>query len=147
VGEEKFKEKFTSLVHKCIDFLFIKNPRNTSMGVLFGIIFRKILNIFQLYFNDITYIDLSSIYGAEGFIVCIIFGVFIFNFPALFSKVEKLDPRIEAVIIEVERAKDEGNLTPQEAKALYERLILKVIEDLPTLKLAQGSLGTEKEHS
>lgn len=108
----------TSLIKRAVDILFVKNPKGTSMGVLFGILTEMILRNFG-------YLDFSKI----STLYYILFGIFVFNLPSALRR-HSLDPNIEATLRSITKARRNGSISRQQERDMYIRLFEKMLAQI-----------------
>jgi hypothetical protein len=115
----------TGFVRKAINFLFVSNPRATSMGLLFGFVcqgFSGLASPIAIKHG----IPLESV----GIWSWLALGVLVFNFPQLVKR-EPLGAEVEAALRAIRRATREGQLSKTQSKIMYVSLIQRAVERIP----------------
>lgn len=114
------KENISYSVRTALEFLFVKNPRGTSIGVFLGISAYGITEIYlHLYKPGINLPSNSLFYF-------IAIGITILNiFPYMFGK--KLNPNIEEAISLIEEAAKKTKMPLYHKRLLYIELYKKVL--------------------
>lgn len=123
------KDAISKILSHALDILFVKNPKNTSLGVLFGVILRTLSEIIFYFFG-------MTIRISYAFFIAL--GAFAFNVPSLFRKHE-INESLETMMHYIEEGQKRGNFTPQEKREQWKRFINAVNE--------QTQIGEEKESS
>ncbi|MCH5210779.1 MAG: hypothetical protein J1F01_07430 [Oscillospiraceae bacterium] len=119
-------DKITRLLDKAINFLFVYNPLNTALGLIFGGILMGMKDFFAKYFSPI---------GEVSWYAFILFGVLIFDIPCLIFGI-KTSPETERKIKELNEIQKSGNFSPEEIRSQWRLLVSDVIErDTPHEKL------------
>jgi len=107
------KDVISKFISRTLDFLFVNNSKGTSFGVLFGIILKQI--------SDLAFFVLSILVRLP-YILCITFGIFIFNIPSLFRK-HKVDDEIEKAMYYLKKAQSKGNFSEEEKRSQWRDII------------------------
>lgn len=115
---DNLADHVTSVIKRAVDLLFVKNPKGTSMGVLFGLLAEIILKIF----GSAEFSRVSTLYY-------ILFGIFIFNLPSALRR-HSVDPQIEAAFHSITKARRNGSISRQQEREMYLRLYEKVLEQI-----------------
>ena len=125
-------DNFSQFIVKALKLLFVGNPLRTSLGVVVGMFFHSIINIFSPLINSWEdYVDVSSV----GEIQCVFMGLVFVYSPTIISfignpKKELLDERLEKVFRLIEFAETKGNITKTEIRALFIKLCEKAVEQV-----------------
>ena len=118
-------DQATSVIKRAIDLLFVKNPKGTSMGVLFGLLTEIIIKILGL-----------TGFSKIGTLYYILFGIFVFNLPSALRR-HSLDPQIEAALHSITRARKSGSISRQQEREMYIRLYEKVLGQIDLKEAAK----------
>ncbi len=118
-------DKLTYFIKVATDILFVRNPVNTSMGVLFGVILHGIVSILSPTAKIVKSIKISAL----TIFHYIAIGVFSFNIKPFLSR-HKINKSVEEAIAFIERQERERKITRLEAKQLYRKLISHVVENV-----------------
>lgn len=119
------KDIGSSIVNRAIDFLFVKQPLRTSIGVMLGLVLAFVVQLFLPILKTVKFADFA---GAPwwGWVVV---GIFISHVPTLISLMRTKpagDERIDEALQLIERA----NLPTVEKRQAYRNLIAKVLENV-----------------
>lgn len=116
------KDAISKFFCRAMDILFVSNPKNTSLGVLFGVIVKQVSD---LIFNALNIIIRLS------YILCISLGVFSFNIPSLFRK-HKVDESLEAAMYYISKAQNNGKFSAKEKREQWRDFVNLVNERTQT---------------
>jgi hypothetical protein len=119
------KDQFTGFLKRATDILFILNPKETSMGVICGVLLDGLIKLFNPVLTRQQIIDFSAV----GIIYWILFGIFLFNLPSILRR-QPLDPKIEAVLASIHKSKREGSISPAQERIMYKSLYEKVLAEI-----------------
>ena len=119
---EMLGDNITQYIRTALNFLLLKYPTRTTMGLLFGVVGDFLIDVFHPFLSKLKWLNLAAFNAWRiG-----LFGAFIANLPAVFSKGnlrEDLEEKFEVI----RRSVREGELTKVEGRLLYQRLALDVI--------------------
>src|SRR5687767_3420064 len=110
-------DKSSQLINTSVNFIFIKHPTRTSLGIVLGIVINILTKLFSPILNRQSAINLSTIEPWEF----IIFGVFLLHlrtFYELITKKISLSENEEKAFELIRTAKARGQITEWEAKDL-----------------------------
>jgi hypothetical protein len=119
------KDTGTAAVKRATDFLFVMNPKGTSIGVVFGIVLDGIIRLFEPALKDQNTVDFNKI----NTFYFIFFGIFVFNIRNAF-RVNPLAPQIESALYAIKEAKRKGEVSPAQARLMYLNLYETVLKQI-----------------
>lgn len=117
-------DNVTSIIKRSIDFIFLRNPLGTSMGVLFGIILYWLVMLFTPFLNSYKNINIQAI--RIEFLIPL--GIFLFNMKFFFGGDDKLDLEVERRLAQVRKSERNKLITKAEARLQYTNIIRKYVE-------------------
>ena len=122
----------TKIITKAIDFIFVSNPRKTSLGILFGIIVYGILEVI---------FTITKLGFSVPLYLCIAGGMFVFNINNIFSK-HRIDEDLETQMYYLKEAQKNGNFTPTEKRHQwreYVQIVFSKVNNIDTSKIENSS--------
>ncbi|WP_339782866.1 hypothetical protein NSQ38_15760 [Paenibacillus sp. FSL R7-0313] len=128
---EQLKDQISSFTKKAIDFLFLYNPKETSLGFLLGNVLYFLSDVFKPILSRMENIlDITKM----NYIGWVLFGVLITTFPEMFKK-KKLDPEIEGILSYIKEAQVNGDLSKTEVRRMYRLLYEKALQGANTKEM------------
>ena len=119
------QDHLTAILKIFTGVLVLKNPLDTAMGALFGIILHGLATVFGPSLEKIESLRISAL----NFLHYLAFGMFTFNIKNFVNR-HKLSPEIEEALALIQREVQSGDITVFEAKLLRKALIKKVLENV-----------------
>jgi hypothetical protein len=110
-------------VKRAINFLFVNNPKGTSLGILLGVCLRAVWMAFEPSLKRLPWINAAAL--NEFVWVC--FGVLLFNLRGAFRSTS-LPPDLEAALAAIRTAVSEGELTKAQVRTMYLSLYGQVLQ-------------------
>lgn len=129
------KDQISSAISQALNWIFIKYPQRTGLGVVLGVVLKEGINI-ALQYEKVN-IELSML-------LCVCAGILIMHIPTIFSKPIKND-EIEAAIYYFKKVQKAGNFSESEKRQQWQtliELIYKKVSDQP-----EGQEDTEDSES
>lgn len=111
----EFLDHATGFCKRAIDILFIKNPKGTSIGFIFGFIINGIINFLKPIWEK-TVLN----FDAFNKIVCIAIGVFVFNIS--FLKKFEFDKDIEQALAYIKECEKSNKYEKWQIYQMYKNL-------------------------
>lgn len=121
----ELKDKWSSIVNRAIDFLIVKQPLRTSIGVILGLVLGFLV---QLFLPTLKALDFADFAGAPWW-GWIIVGIFVAHVPTLISLMRTTPVGDEAISDALELI-ERANFPPAEKRQAYRHLLAKVLENL-----------------
>lgn len=124
--KKDFTDVITLFIKRAIDFLILKYPYRTSLGVVIGLALKGLSTIFADYFINIGWINFNLI----DMWIFIVLGLCISHFPNIKREINTMsihDEKIEEIISLIEK----GCITKEEKREYYARLINLLINEYP----------------
>jgi hypothetical protein len=131
----------TRYVRAALNLLLMKNPFRTSMGILAGVIAGFLAELFRPSLSALEWMNVDII--ARYWPGCIV-GAFCFNVP-VFVKRHSLNEEIEEKLSAIRRCVREGKLSAAQAKTLYLRVAMDVIEGTKLRPELEQQVGLSRE--
>lgn len=122
----------TLIIRKALNFLFVANPRGTSIGIFFGVILDGLIGFFSPALKLIEVVDHTAIKMWH----LIGFGVVLMNLGPYFKRNE-VDPKVVSSIEYIEKKAKELNMPDWQVKKMYFDLFQMVLKNV--------TLDSEKE--
>jgi hypothetical protein len=110
----------TQILRLALRALFCRYPHRLSLGVLTGVVGNALAPIV----SKLTPLDVSGL----GMIEWIMFGIFVFVFPTVFTRY-RLSDDIEAKLVGIRRIAEEGGLSYPQRRLLYWQLARQVLDE------------------
>ncbi len=119
------QDNLTAILKTLTGVMILKNPLDTAMGALFGIILHGLAAVFGSSLEKIVNLRISAL----NFLHYIAFGMFTFNIKNYVNRY-KIDPEVEEALALIQKQVQLGDITVFEAKLLRKALIKKVLENV-----------------
>jgi hypothetical protein len=131
-------DELTGNLSKALDFLFLKNPTRTSIGIVLGIVLSGFSPVFAPVLLDLTGFDVSAVHP----VIWIALGVLICSLRGSPFK-EKLPEDIEVAFDLLHKAEKAG-ISKDELKTRYKMITDKYIQNIGLNTRAQKELDDIK---
>jgi hypothetical protein len=105
--------------------MVLKNPLDTAMGALFGVILHGTVAVLGPFLERLINLRLSAL----NFLHYVAFGMFSFNIKNYINRY-KVPPEIEEAFALIQKQVQLGDITVFEAKLLRKALIKKVLDNV-----------------
>lgn len=137
----------TLIFRKVINYLFIDDPKATSMGVLLGVAADSIISIAQPFLKTIESIAISSVTTWH----LLASGVLITNLPS-FLRRKSVDPSITKALDYIKEQQKEGVIPEWRARQMYDQLFTEIlervtVEDKNSEQLLNANSGQDDQES
>ena len=120
-----WSDNLTGILRTITDVMLVKNPLETAMGVLFGLIIHGLAIVIGPFIERTITIQISSL----NYLHYIAFGIFAFNIKN-FANRHKAPPEIEEAFALIQEKVELGEITAFDAKLLRKNLIIKVVDNV-----------------
>jgi len=111
-----YKDAISKVLSRVLDILFVTNPKNTSLGVLFGIVIKQATDL--IFYAFAITVRLS-------YVLCIAAGAFGFNIPSLFRD-HRIDESLETAMHYITIGQKKGNFTAEEKRKQWRDFVILV---------------------
>ncbi|MGC0118579.1 hypothetical protein [Pseudoalteromonas piscicida] len=108
------------LFRKAVSFLFVSNPRATSLGIFLGFTMDGLLGFISLTYKGVNFAAIKIWH-------LVAVGILGMNLPSYLNRNE-VDPSITKAIEFIEQGVINGKINKNQAKLMYNQLYIKVLE-------------------
>jgi hypothetical protein len=122
---DNWLDKISELIKKATDILFVMNPRGTSIGVVLGVVFYGLCQIFMPVLKTLVFIDADQLkiyFLVPG-------GILLANVPSM-RHLRGLPEEMEDGLKLIKLAAKRGNLSLAQQRLMYIALINKYLEEM-----------------
>lgn len=126
IGDKMLTDKRSQWVSTALNFLFIRHPARTALGIFFGTALSTLAKLFSPALKHQKIIDPAAVSSLE----MLLLGVFLAHLTTvmeLFTKRTYLSENEEKALEMIRIAKERGQITDWEAKNLYVKLCENVL--------------------
>ncbi len=127
---QNFSDIGTRIIRISLNFIFVREPARTSLGVFMGVLLQAIitlLNPLLSQYNNIVDFASLSIFQYTIFGIILVYLPLIISF--IFSEKTQInDESVEMLLRTIDRIKEDGKLTDEQVQPLYLKVIEKVVE-------------------
>ncbi len=133
----------TRIIRISLNFIFVREPTRTSIGVLMGVLLQAIVILFNpllSQYNNIVDFASLSIFQYTIFGIILVYLPLIISF--VFSdKTQINDESVEMLLRKIDRIKEDGKLTDEQVQHLYLKVVEKVVENTQLKQDVQKELN------
>jgi hypothetical protein len=119
------QDNLTGILRTITNVLLLKNPLDTAMGMLFGILLHGLATMLAPYIEKTVNLRISAL----NFLHYIAIGMFGFNIKNYINR-HKTPPEIDEALALIQKQIESGEITVFEAKLLRKALIKKVLDNV-----------------
>ncbi|MFH2126788.1 MAG: hypothetical protein ABIK12_09740 [Pseudomonadota bacterium] len=131
---------FNSMILSCIDFLLLRNPEKTILGIMLGLVCFFLTVIFKPVIINFHWLNLKDAPG-WGWIPL---GITAVNLPSILCSLFK-KPLYSEEVDEISRVIDKGDFSEAERRQIYRRLVGECIKNITLNKKINFELIKRRE--